>query len=122
MIEIYLSRIDELEQKLFELQGEIGAGRQLPPNTRVLCLRDNPASQWEDLSRKAMDRLKEENQALLARLKALDDNGIRSAGGVAEDLVPRESLNVIQREKEELEESLKQKEKRLVRLRQVCTV
>ena len=40
-----LERIEELEQTLFELQGEIGAGRHLPPGVRVLSLRDNPVQQ-----------------------------------------------------------------------------
>ena len=120
----HLEAIDKLEQTLFELQGEMGGGRHIPPGTRVLCLRENPASQWQDLSKRAMDRLKEENEALLKRLKQLEDGGVRVAGddGPQEDLIPRESLEVVSREKEELEEALKQKEKRLVRLRQVCAL
>lgn len=119
--ENHLEAIDKLEQTLFELQGEIGGGRHVPPGTRILSLRDNPASQWEDLSKRAMDRLKDENEALLKRLKQLEEGGVRVANGAPqEDLIPRESFEVITREKEELEEALKQKEKRLVRLRQVC--
>ena len=67
-----MAEIDKLEQTLFELQGEIGGGRHIPPGVRVLSLRDNPASQWEDLSRKALDRMKEENEALLKRLKEVE--------------------------------------------------
>ena len=114
-------QIDKLEQTLFELQGEIGGGRHLPPGVRVLSLRDNPASQWEDLSRKAMDRLKEENEALLKRLKEVEaqvGSGPRTAES-GEELVPRQSFEVVVQEKEELEEALKQKEKRLMRLKQV---
>ncbi|OJT05808.1 Spindle assembly checkpoint component mad1 [Trametes pubescens] len=119
--EKHLEKIDELEQTLFELRGEIGAGRHLPPGTRVLCLKDNPAQQWEDLSKAAMDRLKNENEALMKRLKDLEDSGARSSGeGVSrEDLVPRESYEVIAEEKTKLEHELKQREKRLLRLQQV---
>ncbi len=115
----HLEAIDKLEQTLFELQGEIGGGRHIPPGVRVLSLRENPASQWEDLSKRAMDRLKDENEALLKRLKQLEDGGVRVAGGPDEDLIPRESFEVVTREKEELQEALKQKEKRLIRLKQV---
>ena len=38
-------RIEELEQTLFQLQDEIGARRRLPPDVRVLSLRDNAAQQ-----------------------------------------------------------------------------
>lgn len=116
--EKHLEQIDKLEQTLFELQGEIGAGRHLPPGVRVLSMRDNPAQQWADLSQAAMDRLKGENEALLKRLKELEESGATGGGG-AEELVPRESWEVVNREKIELEEELKQKEKRLLRLKQV---
>ncbi|KAI0822086.1 MAD-domain-containing protein [Trametes gibbosa] len=116
-------KIEELEQTLFELRGEIGAGRHLPPGTRVLCLRENPAQQWEDLSKAAMDRLKSENEALMKRLKSLEKSGARSSDEDAAnaELVPRESYEVAVRERTKLEEELKQKEKRLLRLQQVFT-
>ncbi|KZT00090.1 MAD-domain-containing protein [Laetiporus sulphureus 93-53] len=113
-------RIEELEQTLFELRGEIGAGRHLPPGMRVLSLRDNPAQQWEDLSKAAMDRLKGENEALLNRLKELEESGVKGGAAVSgQDLVPRESWEVLSKEKAELQDQLKQKEKRLLRLQQV---
>ena len=114
-----LERIEELEQTLFELQGKISAGRHLPPGVRVLSLRDNPAQQWEDLSKAAMDHLKGENEALLKRLKDLEESGAVGGAGAKEELVPRESWEVAVQAKEELEEELKQKEKRLLRLKQV---
>ncbi|KAI0942237.1 hypothetical protein AcW1_002917 [Taiwanofungus camphoratus] len=116
-----LEQIDDLEQTLFELRGEIGAGRHLPPGVRVLSLKNNPAQQWADLSQAAMNRLKGENEALLKRLKELDDNGVRGSrqASSTEDLVPRESYEVVNKEKTKLEEELKQKEKRLLRLQQI---
>ncbi|TFY57806.1 hypothetical protein EVJ58_g6803 [Rhodofomes roseus] len=121
-------QIENLEQTLFELRGEIGAGRHLPPGVRVLSLRDNPAQQWMDISQAAMDRLKKENKALMKRLKELEDGGARVSGQmgageakegtVPEGMVPRESWEVVNREKAHLEEELKQKEKRLLRLQQ----
>ncbi len=120
--EKYLEKIEELEQRLFELQGEIGGGRHVPPGVRVLSLHDNPAQQWVDLSQAAMDRLKSENEALLNRLKELENSGASTGhSGNKEELVPRESWEVVNKEKSELEEALKQKEKRLTRLKQVNT-
>ena len=117
-----LERIEELEQTLFELGGEIGGGRHLPPGVRVLSLRDNPAQQWEDLSKAAMDRLKGENEALLKRLKELEESGIRGLGqsGSKEDLVPRESYEGVRAEMVKLEEELKMKGKQYRRLQEVC--
>ncbi|KAI0031025.1 MAD-domain-containing protein [Vararia minispora EC-137] len=119
--EQHLETIDRLEQTLFELRGEIGAGRHIPPNTRILSLRDNPAQQWADLRQEALDRLRAENGALLRRLHELEEGGARTAEQEKEDLVPRESLKVALEEKMELEETVRQKEKRLRRLQEVFT-
>lgn len=70
-----------------------------------------------------MDRLKGENEALIKRLKELEESGHRTgnapSGQVDGDLVPRESWEVVSKEKSELEEVVRQKEKRLLRLQQV---
>jgi len=123
-VKVHEDKVEELEQTLFELRGKIGAGNHIPPGMRVLCLRDNPAQQWNDLRQSAMDRLKRENEALIKRLKDLESSGVVDAqAGTSrgEELVPRESWEVLHKEKEELEEVVKQKEKRLLRLQQVFT-
>ena len=116
-----LNKIEELEQTLFDLRGEIAGGRHVPPNTRILSIKDNPEQEWFDLRQAAMDRLKGENQALMKRLKELEESGVKSSttddGGT--ELVPRESWELVNREKKELEDMVKQKEKRLLRLQQV---
>lgn len=71
-----------------------------------------------------MDRLKGENEALLKRLREVGENknGARADGegeGDEEKTVPRESWDVVRKEKAKLEEVVKQKEKRLLRLQQV---
>ncbi|KAH9475542.1 Spindle assembly checkpoint component mad1 [Psilocybe cubensis] len=119
-----LDKIEELEQTLFELRGEIAGGRHVPPNTRILSMKDNPEQQWFDLRQAAMDRLKSENEALIKRLKELEEGGVRMTNegeGAGEDLVPRESWEAVNKEKVDLEEMVKQKEKRLLRLQQVFT-
>jgi hypothetical protein len=117
--ETLVEKIEELEQSLFELKGDVAAGQHIPPGMRVLAFRDNPAQRWEDLRQEAVDRLRAENEALLARLKALEDSGVRNNGtSQSEDLVPRASWDSLQREKEELEDVVKQREKRLRRLQE----
>jgi mitotic spindle assembly checkpoint protein MAD1 len=56
-----------------------------------------------------MERLKDENEALIKRLRELKESGNVTGGG-RDDLVPRQSWEVV-----------KQKEKRLLRLQQVHT-
>jgi len=120
----HLEKIEELEQSLFELRGEIGGGRHVPPGVRVLSLRDNPEQQWVDLRQAAMDRLKGENEALMRRLKELEESGVMGGGDGkgGEELVPRESWELVNKERSELEDVVKQKEKRLLRLQQVRVV
>lgn len=115
------TRIEVLEQTLFELGGEIGGGRHIPPNVRVLSLKDNPEQEWFDLRQAAMDRLKGENEALLKRLRDLENSGASTGQhqGESEELVPRESWELLQKEKQDLEDLVKEKEKRLLRLQQV---
>jgi mitotic spindle assembly checkpoint protein MAD1 len=119
-------KIEELEQKLFDLGGDIAAGQHVPPGVRVLSLKDNPEQAWVDLRQSAMDRLRGENEALLKRLKELEalaaSAGVSGATSAADDkeLVPRESWELAVREKKELEELVVQKEKRLERLQMVC--
>jgi mitotic spindle assembly checkpoint protein MAD1 len=117
-------KIEELEQTLFELRGEIGAGRHVPPGIRVLSLSANPAQEWSDLRQAALDRLKEENAALLHRLSTLSSSSSNPDPNLAtttekESLVPRASWLAVCEEKARLEDELRQKEKRMLRLRQV---
>ena len=98
----------------------------MPPGVRVLSLRENPAQAWADASQAAVERLRRENEALMRRLQELEDAGVRAEekgeGEVKGEgaMVPRESWEVVNREKVRLEEELKQKEKRLKRLQEVC--
>lgn len=125
-------KIEELEQALFELRGEIGAGRHVPPGVRVLSLSANPAQEWADLRQAALDRLKEENAALLQRLSTVSTSSTNNTkpdpstdanttAKTEEELVPRASWLAVCEQKAQLEDELRQKEKRMLRLRQVFT-
>ncbi|KAJ3880105.1 MAD-domain-containing protein [Lentinula edodes] len=123
--------LDTVEQELFDLRGEVAGGRHIPPNTRVLEMKDNPHAEWEMSHTAVLERLKGENQALLKRLidieAVLKEAGAAQASQASETksdvsvstLVPRESLDIAVKDKEDLEDVLKQKEKRLLRLQQV---
>ena len=91
----------------------------------------NPAQDWVDLRQAALDRLKEENATLLQRLSTLETSsapcapaptaGVDNATGIGTtttttELVPCASWAAMCEEKAQLE---RQKEKRLLRLRQV---
>ena len=108
---------------MFELRGDIAAGAHVPSGVRVLSLKQNPAQEWSDLRQVVMDRLKGENEALIKRLKELEQSGavgnVNREGENHGSFVPRESWEVVNKEKFELEEMVKQKEKRLLRLQQV---
>ncbi len=129
-------KIEELEQTLFDLRGEIGAGRHVPPGVRVLSLSANPAQEWADLRQAALDRLKEENAALLQRLTTVSSSSTsnpnpnpnpdpntntNTTAKTEEELVPRASWLAVCEQKAQLEDELRQKEKRMLRLRQVFT-
>lgn len=117
-VEEGLVKIEELEQKLFDLGGEIGAGRQIPPGTRVLTLRDNPAQREADLRQATLDRLKGENEALLEKLAALEGDR-QGPNPSSADFVPKESWEVMKAEKAELMSTLEHKEKRIKRLQEI---
>ncbi|KAI6001872.1 spindle assembly checkpoint component Mad1 [Pisolithus albus] len=122
-INAHAHKVENLEQTLWELRGNIGAGIHVPPGMRVVCLRDNPAQQWKDLRQSVLDRLKNENDALIRRLRELESKTtvVESEALISkgDDLIPKESWDVLDNEKKELEETVKQKEKRLLRLQQV---
>ncbi|KAJ7621523.1 MAD-domain-containing protein [Mycena polygramma] len=120
----HLERIDQLEQELFELGGEIAGGRHVPPGIRVLSfmdtpdllLRDNPVARQTELG-----RIKQENSALITRIEELQEGGARADVGPngAEHLIPKESWDAVCKERDELREMYRQKEIRLKRLQDI---
>ncbi|KAG8778818.1 coiled-coil domain-containing protein mad1 [Ceratobasidium sp. 428] len=114
-IDAHEQSIETLEQTLFELKGEIAAGTHVQPKTRILQLADNPEARWFAMREEEVGRMREEITVLRGRV-AEGGQIVQSSGG---DDVPRETYENLQREKEELEEVVKQKEKRLLRLKSV---
>ncbi|KIY68425.1 MAD-domain-containing protein [Cylindrobasidium torrendii FP15055 ss-10] len=114
-------KIDALEQELFELSGEIAGGRHVPPGTRILQLADNPLQQWVDIREEVVQRLRKENDALIQRLAEVEQRAGPASANASQDpgMVPRESWELISQEKQALQEEVKKREKRLLRLQQV---
>lgn len=110
-------KIDNLEDDLFRLRGEIGTGRHLPPATRVLEFANNPAAKWFGRREEDLEKLKKENEAL--RSMIADNPGVATQNAVPEGLVPKATLDVLMEEKALLEQEIKDKDKRLLRLREV---
>ena len=69
----------ELEQTFFELRDENGAGEHVPAGVHALSQGANSSQEWSDLCQAALDKLKEENAALLQRLFPPDVSGTHSA-------------------------------------------
>lgn len=109
------TKIEELEQTLFELRGTIAQGNHVPPRVRVLSMQGSPLQEWEELQQANLDRLKAENVALLARLAELQ----AGAGAGGADVLPRESFARLEHENEQLRDAVAQKQKRFDRLKEV---
>lgn len=83
--------------------------------TRVLELRSNPTANAEALKMSTLDKLREENRVLLARL----EDQLASADGGEQKLVPQATLQLARLELEEAKGALASAEKRMLRLKQV---
>ncbi|KAI9435299.1 hypothetical protein H4582DRAFT_1855207 [Lactarius indigo] len=90
---------------------------------RSLALCTKPAQNWLDLRQAVLDRLKSENTALLQCLSALEnpptspDPDTNGEGQLVP--VPRAGWTAVCEERAQLEAELKQRDKRMLRLRQV---
>ncbi|KAF7292820.1 hypothetical protein MIND_01180900 [Mycena indigotica] len=119
---LQLEKIEGLEQELHELSGEIAGGRHVPPGVRVLSFADTPELLGRDnpQARKAeLDKVKEENTALIQRIEALEQGGAHLVGESNTSAIPKESWDKVCEERDQLQALVKQKEKRLQRLQEV---
>lgn len=84
--------------------------------TRVLSLRSNPTSDFEALKLKTLETLKKENKDLLSRLES---NGTADKEKGRGGSVPASTLDALRLEIKELERTVAEKEKRMLRLKQI---
>ncbi|KAL0569554.1 coiled-coil domain-containing protein mad1 [Marasmius crinis-equi] len=92
----HLATIDNLEQELFELRGEIAGGRHVPPNVRIL--KSTEGAPGDHLAA---------------------STSTSQVGSESDDLVPKETLMSALREGKRLQEELERREKRLQRLKEI---
>ncbi|KAL1660964.1 spindle assembly checkpoint component Mad1 [Schizophyllum commune] len=109
-----LEQLDQLEQTLFELGGEIAGGRYVPPNTRILTATDSPEANWFAARTEALEALKKENEALRQQIS----EGANTDAN-ANTALPQASADAWQHEKAALTQELAQAHKRWQRLKQV---
>ena len=99
---ILLKDITSLKSQVESLEKVVKLSR-----TRVLELKDNPTTRFQSIQKKHLDQLTEENSALLQRLQG---KGIG---------VPKETIERMKGELERMEALVAQKEKRMMRLKEV---
>ncbi|KAH6874839.1 hypothetical protein BKA70DRAFT_1449268 [Coprinopsis sp. MPI-PUGE-AT-0042] len=51
------TKVNEFEEALFDLSGEIAGGRRVPTKTRILCMAENLDQAWVDLRQATMDTI-----------------------------------------------------------------
>jgi len=100
-----------LQKEVTSLKSQIASLEKVVKlsRTRVLELKDNPAARHEAVQKKHLDQLTAENAGLLQRLQG---KGIG---------VPRETVERMKGELERMEAVVAQKEKRMMRLKEVCS-
>lgn len=103
--ELLQKDITALKSQLESLEKVVKLSR-----TRVLELKDNPVSRHQAVQKKYLDQLSNENTALLQRLQG---KGIG---------VPKETVERIKGELGRMEDLVAQKEKRMMRLKEVIPV
>ncbi len=91
------------------LQSQLSSLQQ-SSRTRVLALRSNPTADYAALKQSTLDTLKQENRDLLATLESTSP---------PPELVPASILASLRLELRELEQALKDRDKRILRLKEI---
>ena len=92
---------------------------QKSARTRVLSLRSNPTADYEAVKLETLQTLRRENKDLLASSLEKDGDGGRGAGKRAVKMVPISTLDAMRLELREREQEVSDKEKRMLRLKQI---
>lgn len=138
---ILQKEMNSMDHQIGILEEALARGEYNPHTTRVLQLRDNPASGVQAIRESTLEGLKMENKALLDKLQRLQNGAIgntwdtgplakkrrateelEAVGSGDVDTVPRQSLVNLQKENESLEAQIAAKEVREKRFKQVCTI
>ncbi|KAF9436576.1 coiled-coil domain-containing protein mad1 [Entomortierella beljakovae] len=123
-----------LDAKIMELELAIGAGAYNPVTSRVLELKDSPASRHQAVRQHTLDALKEENTALLKVVSDLqqhqqqqslwhaNQSGDQEVIVRDESLIPAASFNRLKADYDRLQEELSDNAKRSKRLKESWTL
>ncbi|KAG5519853.1 hypothetical protein PMAC_000128 [Pneumocystis sp. 'macacae'] len=103
--------LESLRQQLSYMESTSKNDKFCPQMVRILELRNNPASIFQNLRQSTLDQLKKENSALLKQIEKGSDEFNR--------LVPIESLETVKIENRRLEDIISDKDKRIQRLKEV---
>lgn len=109
--------INKLGQEVVALEHKVGRGEFNIKTTRVLEMRDNPISQDYAIRSETLNALKEENRLLLEKLK--NGGGNASSSDSAQTGLPQQTMLNLSKEKETLERQLSDKDKRMLRLKNI---
>lgn len=94
------------------LQSQLSSLQQ-SAKTRILSLRSNPSDDFEATKLSTLSTLRQENKALLAQLENRHDDAANSK------LVPQTTLENLRLEMRDLEQQVRDKEKRMLRLKEI---
>lgn len=111
--------IDALEQQVASLEEDHGIrGSYNPKTTKVLEFRDSPDRVEHAIRTSTLERLREENRALMGRIAELEG---RAGEAGAVELVPKASLITLQADLQAAKAAVQQKETMLKRISQVSS-
>ncbi|GAA5871712.1 hypothetical protein JCM16303_000840 [Sporobolomyces ruberrimus] len=116
--------IDSLAAQVEQLEENQGIrGAYNSATTKVLEFRDSPDRVEHAIRTATLERLREENDALLRRIGNLEMSGVRTgeSSNGQQDLVPKESLVTLESEIQRLKTAVVQKDKMLQRITQAVT-
>lgn len=94
------------------LQSQLSSLQQ-SAKTRILSLRSNPSDNFEATKLSTLSTLRQENKDLLAQLEHRHDDAANS------NLVPQSTLENLRLEMQDLEQQVRDKEKRMLRLKEI---
>ena len=120
--------LSKLEKTYAVLQSEhqaatlqLGALQQ-SAKTRILALRSNPTADAEAIKLRTLTSLREENRALLAQLESSTPHHHDDQAAAADKVVPLATLENARAELQALEHVVADKEKRMLRLKQIWSL
>ena len=109
-------RYEEIRKAAEDMENRLGSGEYNAKVWRVVEFGGNPAAKDYAIRKETLEKLKQENEALIAKVTDLQSAGASSTGGGGEKTVP---IEVFERLREEQEAEKALHEKRLLRLREV---